>query len=341
MRGRARLCVPALRDRRLGDKLICWLEAQSGIRSARINYDCHSLVLEYDPAHEPLLMALLDRFKLMTTVEIKALCAQAIADLPANKTKAAPEVSKDSPLALPTLSLLMAFSANPVVMALNMPLMLWNAIPIAKRAWKVWSNESRLNIDVLDTLAITSSVLQGNPMAGCIVTWLIKLGDWIRDLTAAGQKRAISELLEFQTKTAWLLRDGEVIQVPATELKVDDLVIVYPGEMIPVDGEIVDGHATIDQKTIPARACPSRAPGARRRSRRLSFARARSRSGRSVSGLRRPPGKSFAWSRARRSATQGCRTTPNALPIGWSRRRWRSPRALRPSPVTSTVSCRS
>jgi heavy metal translocating P-type ATPase len=151
---------------------------------------------------------------------------------------------------------LMAFSANPVVMAVNVPLMLWNAIPIARRAWKVWSNESRLNIDVLDTLAISASMLQGNPMAGCIVTWLIKLGDWIRDLTAAGQKRAISELLEFQTKTAWLLRDGEVVSIPATELTVDDLVIVYPGEMIPVDGEIIDGHATIDQKTITGEGLP-------------------------------------------------------------------------------------
>jgi len=255
MRGRARIRVPALgRDRRLGEKFLCWLEAQSGIRSARINYDCASLVMEYDPAYEPLLLALLDRFKAASTAEIKALCAQA--EPIAAKAKTAPEVSKDSPLALPTLSLLMAFSANPVIMAVNMPLMLWNAIPIAKRAWKVWSNESRLNIDVLDTLAITASVAQGNPLAGCIVTWLIKLGDWIRDLTAAGQKRAISELLEFQTKTAWLLRDGEVVSVPASELKIDDLVVVYPGEMIPVDGEIIDGHATIDQKTITGEGLP-------------------------------------------------------------------------------------
>ena len=254
MRGRARLHIPALRNRRLGEKLLSWLEAQPGIRSARINFDCASLVMEYDPAHEPFLMALLERFKGASLADIKALCAQANPD--AESKKSVLQVSKDSPLALPTISLLMAFSANPVVMAVNVPLMLWNAIPIARRAWKVWSNESRLNIDVLDTLAISASMLQGNPMAGCIVTWLIKLGDWIRDLTAAGQKRAISELLEFQTKTAWLLRDGEVISIPATELKVEDLVIVYPGEMIPVDGEIIDGHATIDQKTITGEGLP-------------------------------------------------------------------------------------
>ena len=93
-------------------------------------------------------------------------------------------------------------------------------------------------------------------MAGCIVTWLIKLGDWIRDLTAAGQRRAISELLEFQTKSAWVLTGWRGGAIPASELAEGDLVVVYPGEMIPVDGEIIDGHATIDQKTITGEGLP-------------------------------------------------------------------------------------
>jgi heavy metal translocating P-type ATPase len=250
MPGRVRLTIPVLAcNRRLAESLLCWLKAQAGSRSARINFDCASLVLEYDPKQEALLRLLLARVKSASLAEVKAFCATAAAATPQARTVVG-EVSKQSPLALPTLSLVMAFSSNPVLVGLNMPLMLWNAIPIAKRAWKVWANESRLNIDVLDTLAITSSVVQGNPLAGCIVTWLIKLGDWIRDLTAAGQKRAISELLEFQTKTAWVLRGDQVVQVPATELVVGDLVVVYPGEMIPIDGEIIEGQATIDQKTI-------------------------------------------------------------------------------------------
>ncbi|WP_375786659.1 heavy metal translocating P-type ATPase [Bradyrhizobium sp. Pha-3] len=256
MPGRIRLSIPALgQNRKLGEICLGWLRAQDGIRTARINYDCASLVLEYDPAHEQRLLALLNGFKSMSLADVKALCAGAAQDAGTPRA-GVPEVSKRSPLALPTLSLFMAFSANPVITAINMPLMLWNAIPIAKRAWKVWANESRLNIDVLDTLAITSSVLQGNPLAGCIVTWLIKLGDWIRDLTAAGSRRAINELLEFQSKTAWLLRDGEVVSIPAAELQNGDIVVVYPGEMIPVDGEIIDGSATIDQKTITGEGLP-------------------------------------------------------------------------------------
>src|SRR3974377_2325368 len=102
---------------------------------------------------------------------------------------------------------MLGFSMNPVVRPINMPLMLWNAYPIALRAWRVLRREGRLNIDFLDALALPASLLQGNPMAGAIAAWLIKLGDWIRDLTAAGTRRAISELLEFQTKTAWVVRD--------------------------------------------------------------------------------------------------------------------------------------
>ena len=150
----------------------------------------------------------------------------------------------------------MAFSLNPVVQAVNMPLMLWNAYPIALRAWRVLRREGRLNVDFLDTLAIAASLMHGNPMAGAIVTWLIKLGDWIRDLTAAGSRRAISELLEFQTKTAWVIRDGVITPTPATALVAGDEVVVYPGEIIPVDGEIIDGHAMIDQKTITGEGLP-------------------------------------------------------------------------------------
>src|SRR5262249_59583998 len=89
-----------------------------------------------------------------------------------------------------------------------------------------------------------------------IVTWLIKLGDWIRDLTAAGSRRAIRELLDFQVKTAHVVREGVVVTVPTAELKAEDVVVVYPGGMIPVDGDIIEGCAMIDQKTITGEGRP-------------------------------------------------------------------------------------
>jgi Cu2+-exporting ATPase len=260
--GRIRLHVPTLcRKRTLAEAALAWLSAQKGIRHARLNYDCASLVIEYDTAHEAPLRSIVGRLSVMRLDDLRKVVApppgQPETRRSAALTKvASPPAWRRMPLALPTLSLMLAFSLNPVIRTVNMPLMLWNAYPIALRAWRVWRRERRLNVDFLDTLAIAASLMQGNPMAGAIVTWLIKLGDWIRDLTAAGSRRAISELLEFQGKSAWVLRDGVVAAIPAAELAVGDMVVAYPGEMIPVDGEIVDGEAMIDQKTITGEGLP-------------------------------------------------------------------------------------
>ena len=158
MPGRVRLHVPLLcRKRSLAETFLDWLGKQAGIIAARINYDCASLVLEYDPAQEPLLRAMLERFQHASLNDIKLIASSSKpASIPASADSTLPAVSKRFPLALPTVSLLMAFSANPLITAVNLPLMLWNALPIARRAWKVWDNERRLNIDVLDTLAISS-----------------------------------------------------------------------------------------------------------------------------------------------------------------------------------------
>ncbi|MBL6614182.1 MAG: heavy metal translocating P-type ATPase [Reyranella sp.] len=269
--GRVRLHLPALcRKQAIADAALVWLRAQGYVRSARINFACACLVLEYDRACEDDVLTLLRRLREgaldgwlaagcpgSDAGEVHATQSDTKnSNAAPTKSEVPPLLSAQSALLLPTISLGLAFSANPFVIAVNMPLMLWNGLPIARRAWRVWRRESRLNVDFLDTLAIIASVAQGNPLAGSIVTWLIKLGDWIRDLTAAGSRRAISELLEFQNKTAWVKRDGEIVAIPAAKLALDDLVVVHPGEMIPVDGEVVDGEAAIDQKTITGESLP-------------------------------------------------------------------------------------
>jgi manganese/zinc-transporting P-type ATPase C len=262
MKGRARLYAPTLcRNRPLAERTLDWLRRQNGVRGARINFDCASLVIEFDPKHDQMFRLLFGRLKLMTLADLSALIAlggpgeagrHAAKDLlPAAKPR-----RHEIPLALPTLSLALAFATNPLFRVVTTPLMLWNAYPIALRAYEVWSRERRLNVDFLDTLAIGASVLQGNFVAGALITWLIKLGDWIRDLTAAGSKRAIGDLLEFRNKTAWINRDGSVVSIASDDLQVGDEVVVFPGEMIPVDGEIIEGEALIDQKTITGEGLP-------------------------------------------------------------------------------------
>jgi P-type E1-E2 ATPase len=264
--GRIRLRVAELcRRPLLAETTLSWLRKQEGIKSARINYDCASLIIEYNPAHAEQLQNFSDNLADLGLEELGAFLGLPHQPLQPNMVNGEGEESwpqKQRPathigvLALPTLSLGLALSSNPVVAAANVPLILFNSIPIFRRAWTVWSQEERLNVDFLDSLAIAASLAQGLTFTGSLITWLIRLGDWIRDLTAAGSKRAIGELLEFQDKTAWLVKDGKVTAVPATELAVGDVVAVFPGEMIPVDGEILRGDATIDQKTITGEGLP-------------------------------------------------------------------------------------
>jgi Cu2+-exporting ATPase len=260
--GRVRLHIPALcRRKSLAEAAQKWLRARIGIRSVRINYDCACVIVEYELAQEDLLRAMIGRLRLMSLAELRQLVAVTGGQEEGTADQTAGRLDRTQsplrlPLALPSLSVALALSANPIVRTINLPLMLWNAYPIALRAWRVWQREGRLNVDFLDTLAVIASLLQGNPMAGAVVTWLIKLGDWIRDLTAAGSRRAIRELLEFQDKTAYVIRDGAVVPIPSSELVVGDEVVVYPGGMIPIDGEILAGQALVDQKTITGEGLP-------------------------------------------------------------------------------------
>src|ERR1700722_2427381 len=131
--GRIRLHIPMLCERRsLAESALAWLRKQGGVKTARINYECASLVVEYDRTRETVLHDLVGRLRLMTLDELRLLIglagvAQGKSPAPKPSGAAQPFISRRAPLALPTLSLLLAFSANPIVRAVNLPFMLWNA----------------------------------------------------------------------------------------------------------------------------------------------------------------------------------------------------------------------
>ncbi len=78
--GRIRLNIPDLCAKRsLAEQALAWLSKQSGVLSARINYDCSSLVVEYEPAKERLLHDLIGRLRLMTPDELRMLMGLATA----------------------------------------------------------------------------------------------------------------------------------------------------------------------------------------------------------------------------------------------------------------------
>lgn len=258
--GRIRLHVPALSTRTSqSDAIMSGIASLSPIFDVRVNYACASVVFEYDEDYVEYVDELLQQLATLSIDELVEYFTRLVAAAPslAERTRGDLEsLETGSPLLLPTITLALSFVASPLVRFITGPLLLYAAVPTFRRARLVWQTERRLNVDVLDTLAIGVSVVQGAFVAGAVITWLISFGDWIRELTAAGSKRAVRDLLEYRRRQAWVVRGGKVVSIPAADLAAGDLVVVYPGDMIAVDGDIIQGSGLIDQRTITGEGLP-------------------------------------------------------------------------------------
>ncbi len=96
---------------------------------------------------------------------------------------------------------------------------------------------------------------------GVILT-LILLGRLIEAKAKAGTGEAIRALVGLQARTARVRRDGTDVEIPVDEVGKGDLVVVRPGEKIPVDGVVVDGRSTVDESMVTGESIPvDKAPG--------------------------------------------------------------------------------
>jgi Cu2+-exporting ATPase len=238
--GRFRLRVDPERYEDLAPKLRGGLFGLPGIRNVRVNPDCHSLIVEHDQRRTAK--------RLMT-----ALARMSLDDV--SETDAPPPCEEPSswmPLGLSTAALVLGLMESAVA-----PWLLAAAsLPIFSRAYEAVVGKGRLNVDVLDAAATAVLTLQGQAQTAASMVWLVSLGDAIRDVTMRQSQRAISGLMDGQKRYAWLLQDGKKIQVPVAHLREGHHVVVYPGELIPVDGSVISGTATVDQKVLTGESAP-------------------------------------------------------------------------------------
>jgi Cu2+-exporting ATPase len=121
----------------------------------------------------------------------------------------------------------------------------------------VLSRERRLNVDFLDGLAIGLSILHTQFGTAALIAWLVNLGDAIRDRTAMRARRSVSDKLDFRLQRCWLLRRGRIVRAAIDEVREGDRVVVYAGGLIPVDGKVLRGSASVDQRSITGESLPA------------------------------------------------------------------------------------
>lgn len=117
---------------------------------------------------------------------------------------------------------------------------------------------------IIYSLYSTYEIYTGNFMAmdglyfetaGVIIT-LILLGKFLEAVSRGKTSEAIKKLMGLAPKTAIVIYDGREVELPIEEVIIGDLIIVKPGERIPVDGIVKDGHTTIDESMLTGESIP-------------------------------------------------------------------------------------
>ena len=129
------------------------------------------------------------------------------------------------------------------------------------------------NMDVLVALGTTAAylfsvyhtfVVKGDVYyeASAVIITLIILGRRLEAVAKGRTSEAIKRLMGLQPKTARVTRDGLEIEIAVTEVRVSDLVLVRPGERLPVDGEVIEGESSVDESMLTGESLPvDKAPG--------------------------------------------------------------------------------
>lgn len=134
---------------------------------------------------------------------------------------------------------------------------------IALRAWYALRARS-FSIELLVTIAAIGALAIGEYWEAAAVTFLFMLGAWLEARTMRRTRGALRELLDAAPSMATVFRNGEPVDVAPHEVRLQDTVLVRPGQKIPVDGEVVDGSAAVDESTITGEPIPAeKAAGSR------------------------------------------------------------------------------
>ena len=267
LKGRIRFYCEALRDEpKVAHRVQAHLSAVAGVESVRVNSWCAGLVVSYQESS-------ISKEEVLLLVASFRLTIQDLTfELPQAPTKTTLPARLLSELFLPALALierlfpafvqcaigLAAFASAflKAPLAVTRILLSLSVVPIGLRASRTLLEEQRLGVDALDGIAAILMTANGKLVEACFMTALISLGEFIREQTARRCQKIVDDLLGLSGRNAWLVKGKKRICIRADEVKVGDVVVIYPGELVPVDGIVTNGMASIDQSKLTGEAMP-------------------------------------------------------------------------------------
>ncbi len=154
-----------------------------------------------------------------------------------------------------------------LMLTLALPVQFYVAWQYYVGAFKALRNKSA-NMDVLIVMGSSAAFFYSLPITfgwltghvyyetAAVIITLIKLGKFLEARAKGRTSEAIKKLMGLRAKTARVVRDGVETEVPVDDVRVGDVVLVKPGEKIPVDGVVVEGRSAIDESMLTGESLP-------------------------------------------------------------------------------------
>jgi heavy metal translocating P-type ATPase len=163
-------------------------------------------------------------------------------------------------LALCTVSVPLAVIAQfaaPSLLPLSGALLLYTTIPTFRGAYDVIVRRRRLGIDFLDAVVVLRCLATLQLLPGAMLAWCLAAARSLVRHTEDNSKKLLLGAFGKQPRYVWLIKDNIEIEIPLGGLEKGDIVAVHTGEVVPVDGVIVDGMAMIDQQALTGESMPA------------------------------------------------------------------------------------
>lgn len=255
------------------------LATVSGVSSANVNFANQTVLVEFDPEIAPVQQ--LEKavaqigYKLLTDKEL-------IADEEEREAKrlkrARINLAASFAFAIPVFIVSMFLPSLPyrnmIMLVLSCPVMFWFGREFFVIAWKR-ARHGSTNMDTLVAMGSGTAFLfslyytvfpsmQGMEGMGAhmyyeaavVIVSFILLGRYLEERARGKTSSAIRKLLNLGVKTARVIRNGEEKEVLISKVRIGDIVIIRPGEKIPVDGHVSEGESLVDESMITGESVP-------------------------------------------------------------------------------------
>jgi Zn2+/Cd2+-exporting ATPase len=116
--------------------------------------------------------------------------------------------------------------------------------------------EGQINVDLLMIIAAIGAALIGSWPEGATLLFLFSFSNLLQSYALDRSRRAIEKLLDLRPRVATVLEGGREAEVDVDALQIGQIVLIRPGEAIPIDGVVVQGESSVDQASITGESIP-------------------------------------------------------------------------------------